>query len=64
MNGEPGGPFTYTMVGAGSGVTFWNGGLETTLGVVVAALTIAVLAVRLCVDVPRVIRKFRKWKER
>ncbi len=60
---EPGAPTTYAAVAAGGGVTLWTGSLETWLGITVAALTNAVLVVRLCVDVPRAWRK-RKEPDR
>ena len=57
---EPGAPTTYAAVAAGGGVTLWAASLQTWLGVAVAALTIAVLIVRLWVDVPRALRKRKK----
>ncbi len=53
---EPGAPTTYAAVAAG-GVTLWTVSLQTWLGIAVAALTIAVLVVRLWVDIPRALRK-------
>ncbi len=44
-----------------AGVTVWAANLETWLTITVAALTIIVLIVRLCVDIPRA---WRKWRER
>lgn len=58
---EPGAPTTYAAVAAGGGVTLWAASLQEWLGVAVAVLTIAVLVVRLCVDIPRALRK---WRER
>ncbi len=54
---EPGAPTTYAAVAAGGGVTLWATSVQTWLGITVAALTIAVLVVRLWVDVPRALRK-------
>lgn len=59
---EPGAPTTWAAVAAG-GVTFWAVPLETWLGYTVAGLTIAVLVVRLWVDVPRALGK-RKERDR
>lgn len=57
---EPGAPTTYAAVAAAGGVSIWGVSLETLMGFVVWALTIAVLGVRLWVDV----RRLRKRKER
>ena len=59
---EPGAAPTYAVV-AGSGVVIWGTTLETWVWGVVTLLTIAVLVVRLCVDVPRALRK-RKEPDR
>jgi len=53
----PGAPTTYTAAVAGTGFVVLGMPLETWLGYTVAALTIAVLIVRLWVDVPRALRK-------
>lgn len=53
----PGAPSSYTAAVAGTGFVIWGTPLETWLGYTVAALTIAVLVVRLWVDVPRALRK-------
>ena len=50
---EPGAPTTYAAVAAGGGVTLWATSLQTWLGITVGVLTIAVLVVRLYVDIPR-----------
>ena len=55
---EPGAIPTYVTVAAGAPVTVLAGSVETWLGVTVAVLTIAVLVVRLWVDIPRA------WKKR
>lgn len=54
---EPGAPTTYAAVAAGGGVTVWAASVQIWLGVAVGVLTIAVLIVRLWVDVPRAWRK-------
>ena len=54
---EPGAPTTYAAVAAGGGVTLWATSVQTWLGIAVAALTIAVLVVRLWVDFRRALRK-------
>jgi len=54
---EPGAPTTYAAVAAGGGVTFWATSVQGWLGIAVGVLTIAVLVVRLWVDVPRAMRK-------
>ena len=61
MTVEPGAPTTWAAVAAGGGVTIWVTSIQTWLGVVVGVLTIAVLLVRLWVDVPRALGK-RKEK--
>ena len=58
---EHGAVTTYATVIAGVPVTLWATSLEAWLGIIVAGLTIVVLVVRLCVDVPRALKK---WKER
>ncbi len=54
---EPGAPLTYGAAVAGTGVTLLADSLETWLGITVMVLTIAVLLVRLWVDIPRALRK-------
>lgn len=58
---EPGAIPTYAAVAAGAPVAVLVGSIEHWLGITVAVLTIAVLVVRLCVDIPRA---WRKWRER
>jgi len=57
MTFEPGAPTTYAAVVAGSGVTVWATSVQFWLGITVGVLTIALLLVRLWVDVPRALRK-------
>ena len=57
---EPGAIPTYATVAAGAPVAIWAGTVETWLGITVAVLTIAVLVVRLCVDIPRALRKLKE----
>ena len=47
---------SYGVVGV-SGIVLWGISLETWMGLTVWVLTIALLIARLCVDVPRAIRK-------
>ena len=54
---------TYAATAAAGGVSLWVGSLETWLGVAVAGLTVAVLIVRLMVDIPRARRAWRAEKE-
>ena len=54
---EPGAATTYATVIAGGGVTLWITDLQEWMGITVLVLTIAVLIVRLCVDVPRALGK-------
>ena len=54
---EPGAPTTYATVVAGGGVTLWITDLQEWMGITVLVLTIAVLIVRLLVDVPRALGK-------
>lgn len=60
---EPGALPTYATVAAAGGVSIWATSVQTWLGITVAALTIAVLIVRLWVDIPRALRK-RKEPDR
>ena len=57
---EPGAPTTYAAVVAGGSVSIWATSVQTGLGITVGVLTIAVLGVRLWVD----IRRLRKWKDK
>ncbi len=54
---------TYATTAAAGGV-LWVTPLETWFGWVIAALTIAVLLVRLWVDVPRGLRNWRNWRNK
>ena len=60
---EPGAVPTYAAVVAGGSVSIWATSVQTGLGITVGVLTIAVLAVRLWVDIPRALRK-RKEPDR
>lgn len=56
-----GAPTSYGAAAAAGGISLWAPYLETWLGIIVMGLTIAVLIVRLCVDIPRALQK-RKEK--
>lgn len=55
-----GAPTSYATAVAGTGVSLWATALETWLGIAVMVLTIAVLIVRLVVDIPRALKKRRE----